>query len=71
MKNLVVCHFFYLLLYYLYKQLRNKLKAASRSLSRKKKGSRNWYNAKEHLNRVYNDSFSRYNHSRPLDGIRF
>ena len=34
-------------------QLRKKLKAAHRSLSRKKKGSRNWYQAKDHLNRVY------------------
>ena len=36
-----------------FKQLRNKLKAANRSLSRKKKGSNNWYRAKDHLNRVY------------------
>ena len=36
-----------------FNQLRNKLKAASRSLSRKKKGSNNWYRAKDHLNRVY------------------
>ena len=36
-----------------FQQLRNKLKAASRSLSRKVKGSSNWYRAKDHLNRVY------------------
>ncbi|WP_026102804.1 RNA-guided endonuclease TnpB family protein [Pleurocapsa sp. PCC 7319] len=36
-----------------FSQLRNKLKAANRSLSRKKKGSSNWYRAKDHLNRVY------------------
>ena len=36
-----------------FKQLRNKLKVASRSLSRKKKGSNNWYRAKDHLNRVH------------------
>lgn len=36
-----------------FNQLRNKLKAANRSLSRKKKGSHNWYKAKDHLNRVY------------------
>ncbi len=36
-----------------FNQLRNRLKAANRSLSRKKKGSNNWYRAKDHLNRVY------------------
>ena len=36
-----------------FNQLRNKLKAANRSLSRKKIGSNNWYRAKDHLNRVY------------------
>ena len=36
-----------------FNQLRNKLKAANRSLSRKRKGSNNWYRAKDHLNRVY------------------
>ena len=36
-----------------FNQLRNKLKAADRSLSRKRKGSNNWYRAKDHLNRVY------------------
>ncbi|MEM8828876.1 MAG: transposase, partial [Cyanobacteria bacterium P01_G01_bin.19] len=36
-----------------FNQLRNKLKAANRSLSRKKKGSNNWYKAKYHLNRVH------------------
>ncbi len=34
---------------------RNRLKAASRNLSSKKKGSNNWYKAKDHLNRVYED----------------
>jgi len=38
-----------------FSQLRNKLKAASRSLSRKKKGSNNWYRAQDHLNRVYEE----------------
>ncbi|MEL6439078.1 MAG: transposase [Cyanobacteria bacterium J06621_8] len=38
-----------------FKQLRSKLKAASRFLSRKKKGSNNWYRAKDHLNRVYEE----------------
>ena len=38
-----------------FNQLRNKLKAANRSLSRKKKGSNNWYRAKDHLNRVYEE----------------
>ncbi|WP_019509572.1 RNA-guided endonuclease TnpB family protein [Pleurocapsa sp. PCC 7319] len=38
-----------------FNQLRNKLKAANRSLSRKKKGSHNWYRAKDHLNRVYEE----------------
>ena len=36
-----------------FNQLRNKLKAASRSLSKKKKGSNNWYRAKDHLSRVH------------------
>ena len=36
-----------------FNQLRNKLKSANRFLSRKKKGSSNWYRAKAHLNRVY------------------
>ncbi|MEL6578378.1 MAG: transposase [Cyanobacteria bacterium J06621_12] len=34
---------------------RNRLKCASRSLSSKKKGSNNWYKAKDNLNRVYED----------------
>ena len=34
---------------------RNRLKAASRNLSSKQKGSNNWYKAKDHLNRVYED----------------
>ncbi len=34
-------------------QSRSKLKSANRSLSRKQKGSSNWYRAKDHLNRVY------------------
>ena len=38
-----------------FKQSRNRLKAASRNLSGKKKGSNNWYKAKDHLNRVYED----------------
>ncbi|MEM7592993.1 MAG: RNA-guided endonuclease TnpB family protein [Cyanobacteria bacterium P01_A01_bin.83] len=38
-----------------FKQSRNKLKAASRNLSSKKKGSNNWYKAKDHLNRVHED----------------
>ena len=38
-----------------FNRLRNKLKAANRSLSRKKKGSHNWYRAKDHLNRVYEE----------------
>ncbi|MEM7725443.1 MAG: transposase [Cyanobacteria bacterium P01_A01_bin.45] len=38
-----------------FKQSRNRLKAASRNLSRKKKGSNNWYKAAYHLNRVYED----------------
>jgi len=38
-----------------FNQLRNKLKAANRSLSRKKKGSHNWYRAKDYLNRVYEE----------------
>ena len=36
-----------------FNQLTNKVKSANRSLSRKKKGSKNWYKAKDHLNRVY------------------
>ena len=38
-----------------FNQSRNRLKAASRNLSSKKKGSNNWYKAKDHLNRVYDD----------------
>ena len=38
-----------------FNQSRNRLKAASRNLSSKKKGSNNWYKAKDHLNRVYED----------------
>ena len=34
---------------------RNRLKAASRNLSSKKKSSNNWYKAKDNLNRVYED----------------
>jgi putative transposase len=34
---------------------RNRLKTASRNLSSKKKGSNNWYKAKDNLNRVYED----------------
>ena len=34
---------------------RNRLKCASRNLSSKQKGSGNWYKAKDHLNRVYED----------------
>lgn len=36
-----------------FRQLRNKLKAASPSLLGRKKGSNNWYRAKDNLNRVY------------------
>ena len=36
-------------------QLRNRLKAASRNLSSKQKGSNNWYKAQDNLNRVYED----------------
>jgi putative transposase len=36
-----------------FNQSRSELKAANRSLSRKKKGSKNWYKAKDNLNRVY------------------
>ena len=36
-----------------FNQSRNRLKAASRNLSSKKKGLNNWYKAKDHLNRVY------------------
>ena len=38
-----------------FNQARKKLKAASRNLSSKKKGSNNWYKAKDNLNRVYED----------------
>ncbi|MEM8832737.1 MAG: transposase [Cyanobacteria bacterium P01_G01_bin.19] len=38
-----------------FNQSRNRLKAASRNLSSKKKGSNNWYKALIHLNRVYED----------------
>ncbi len=38
-----------------FNQLRSKLKAASRSLSRKKRGSNNWYRALTHLHRVYEE----------------
>ena len=38
-----------------FNQFRNRLKAANRSLSRKNQGSNNWYKAKDHLNRVYED----------------
>ncbi|MEL7418766.1 MAG: transposase [Cyanobacteria bacterium J06555_3] len=38
-----------------FNQSRSRLKAASRSLSSKKKGSNNWYKALIHLNRVYED----------------
>ena len=38
-----------------FNQSRNRLKAASRNLSNKKKGSNNWYKAKDRLNRVYED----------------
>lgn len=36
-----------------FNQSRTALKTANRSLSRKKKGSNNWYKAKDNLNRVY------------------
>ena len=36
-----------------FNEFRSKLKAASRKLSSKKKGSNNWYKAKDNLNRVY------------------
>ena len=36
-----------------FNEFRNLLKAASRKLSSKKKGSNNWYKAKDNLNRVY------------------
>ncbi|MDJ0898115.1 MAG: transposase [Xenococcus sp. MO_188.B8] len=36
-----------------FKEFRTKLKAASRKLSSKKKGSNNWYKAKDNLNRVH------------------
>lgn len=36
-----------------FNQLRNQVKTANRSLSRRKKGSGNWYRAKDYLNRVY------------------
>lgn len=38
-----------------FNQSRNRLKAASRNLSSKKKGSNNWYKALIRLNRVYED----------------
>ena len=38
-----------------FQQLRGKLRAASRSLSRKKRGSNNWYRALTHLHRVYEE----------------
>ena len=38
-----------------FNQTRNRLKAASRNLSSKKKGSNNWLRAKDNLNRVYED----------------
>ena len=38
-----------------FNQSRNRLKAASRNLSSKKKGSNNWYKAKDNLSRVYED----------------
>ena len=36
-----------------FNQFRSAFKTANHSLSRKKKGSNNWYKAKDHLNRVY------------------
>ncbi|MEY2832518.1 MAG: hypothetical protein RLZZ574_1776 [Cyanobacteriota bacterium] len=36
-----------------FNQSRNELKAAGRKLSSKKKGSKNWFKAKDNLNRVY------------------
>ena len=36
-----------------YHQFQNKIAKANRSLSRKKRGSNNWYKAKDHLNRLY------------------
>lgn len=38
-----------------FNQSRNRLKAANRKLSSKKKGSNNWYKAKDNLSRVYED----------------
>ena len=38
-----------------FNQSRSRLKAASRNLSSKHKGSNNWYKAKDNLNRVYED----------------
>lgn len=38
-----------------FNQSRNRLRVASRNLSSKKKGSNNWYKAKDTLNRVYED----------------
>ena len=38
-----------------FNQSRNRLKNASKNLSSKKKGSNNWYKAKDNLNRVYED----------------
>ena len=43
-----------------FKKFRSQLKAASRNLSRKKKGSNNWHKAKDNLNRV----FERISHKR-------
>ncbi|MEO1670223.1 MAG: transposase, partial [Cyanobacteria bacterium J06631_2] len=42
-----------------FSQSRNSLKAASKHLSSKKKGSNNWYKAKDNLNRVYEDISNR------------
>ena len=38
-----------------FNQSRNRLACASKNLSSKKKGSNNWYKAKDNLNRVYED----------------
>ena len=38
-----------------FNQSRNRLKAANRNISSKKKGSNNWYKAKDNLNRVYEE----------------
>ena len=42
-----------------FNQTRRRLKEASRKLSRKKKGSNNWDQAKDNLNRVYEDISNR------------